>query len=723
MEERELSPSTPLVLPAEEQQHVSENSVLDNAASVTATSESVCRGELFGHELPEPLLSSDIVTVDSSAERALPAVDIDKPQLVGGSPAVCEHQGIGTAVEKKPASLQLTKEPEKQEEAPPQCPKEAMPDTVHHVMEQAASVSGVDEPAMAANSGLGTGREPERRSAYVRRPSVRTGSRGGDHAMPTSEPTVQSASLKRKLIFEQIPPNLQAVVSRNIEPPTPTKSLPSRMERMKFRNRSEVAVRDRTLRKSKVKTCVTHFRQQGLSRSASDNTHSLYACQKCSFRTSRMENLVRHKKADCAFIKDFFSWDANTFTEATEMSKKKSLSPDVLVENEATEEASKAPVAKRKGSPRKLEPSTKTSEKKKSVEPDEKSKRALGVCEESSEDEAPTAKNAPPLEKLEFDLQDVVWVEWKKHLHWPGLVLKIIPKKKKARVFLIDALTTKPSILVSLKKIVNFNNAERNRRYLSKARVGQRSGALVKAVQKAEEYLRKRCLGSNVGPKQFFWDEVPFTEGPPSVNSDDFYLDALCSDSGLASEGAGDAVDEVAARIKEKRKQCSERLLLCIRGGNVNSHLLGVLNGSVPSERHNLFYSKVWIERTQLKHWPWFGPIDDVAQQEEIYELCFELLKANSDLDASFDIASYVIEVWCPEAVMKALSLTLGIDMDKAEEVLLRAAILSRAEHEARRHEHPTTAGADATQEHDARIRDELRDIGIADDIMAAFDS
>lgn len=713
MEELELSPSTPLVGPAEEQQHNCENAVFDNAASP----ESVCGGELFGDKLPEPLLSSEVVTLGSSAESALPAVDLDKPQLVGGSPAVCEDKGIKAVVDGKPTSFQLAKQPEKREEAAPQIPKEAMPDAVDDVMEPAASVSGADGPAMT------TGSECERRrSSRICRPSVRIGSPGGDHGVPTSEPTAQSAPLKKKFIFEQIPLNLQAVVPRNIEQPTPTKSLPSKMERMKFCNSSEVALKHRAPRQSKVKTCVTHFRQQGLSRSASDNTHSLYTCQKCSFHTSRMDNLVRHKKADCAFIKDFFSWDANTFTEATEMSKKRSLSPDVLIENEVTGEDSKTPAAKRKGSPRKLEPSTKTSEKKKSVEPD-KSKQALGVCEESSEDETPASESAAPQEKLEFDVQDVVWVEWKKHLHWPGVVLKIIMRKKKARVFLIDALTTKPSILVSLKKIVNFNNAERNRRYLSKARVGQRSGALVKAVQKAEECLRKRCLGSNVGPKQFFWDEVPFTEGPPSVNSDDFYLDALCSDSGLASEGAGDAVDEVSARIKEKRKQCNERLLQSIRGGNVNSHLLGVLNGSVSSERHNLFYSKAWIDRTQLKHWPWFGPIDDVPQQEEIYEFCFELLKANSDLDASFDIASYVIEVWCPEAVMKALSLTLGIDMDKAEEVLLRAAILSRAEQEVRRHEHPAAAGADTTQEHAARIRDELRDIGFADDIMAALDS
>ncbi|KAK8767103.1 hypothetical protein V5799_006118 [Amblyomma americanum] len=622
-----------------------------------------------------------------------------------------------------------------------------MPDAVHDVMEQATSVSGADEPAMTTDSVLGTDTETGRRtSCRVRTPSVLIGAPGGDRAVPMSEPTAQSAPRKRKLTFEQIPPNLQAVVSRNLELPTLTKSLPSRMERMKFGNRSEVAVRRKAPRKSNVKTCVTHFRQQGLSRSASDNTHSLYACQKCSFRTSRMDNLVRHKKADCAFIKDFFSWDANTFTEATEMSKKRSLSPDVLVESESTEEASKTPVAKCKGSARKSEASTRTSEKKKSVERDEKSKQALGVCEESSEDEAPTSKRLPPiplesvylssedeaptstrsppipLQKLEFGVDDVVWVEWKKHLHWPGIVTKIMPRKKKARIRLVDALTNESCVLASLNKIVNFNNAERNRLYLSRARVGQTSGALVKAVQRVEEYLRKRCLGSNVGPRQFFWDEVPFTEGPPSVNSDDFYLDALCSDSGLASEGAGDAVDEVAARIKEKRKQCNERLLQCIINGNVNSHLLGVLNGTVDSERHHLFYSSLSRERTQLKRLSWFGPIDDVQQQEEIYEFCFELLKANSDLDASFDIASYVIEVWCPEAVMKALSLTLGIDMEKAEEVLLRATVLSKAEHEARRHEHLTPAGTDATEEHDARVSNELRDIGIAD-IMATFDS
>lgn len=573
-----------------------------------------------------------------------------------------------------------------------------------------ASAEAAKSSDTAAQNGSAATSEPElRRSSRPRKPSVRMRSPGEETVERSSEPAV----LKRKSALHKIPDNLQAVVPANAEPLTPTKSLPSKMERMEFSNSSSLHSKANRKTSNKEKTCITHYRQQVAPiRNISDSCLSQYACQKCSFRTNRMDNLVRHNKQDCAYVKDFFSWDANTFTEATQMPKKRSLSPEVACVSDGTEKASKSS-SRRKRPMRKFERSPRASEKKKpATSPGYK--QIIEMHEESSEDDNDASvSDATAQEKIEFAEDDVVWVEWKR-LHWPALVLKVYPKTRKARVFLIHSITAKETALVNIKKMFNFNNAERNKQFLNEGRVGHNSGALVKAAQKAEEFLRKRCLGSSVDAKRFFWNE----DGDAcTTDSDDFDLDPFCPEG-----DDDDGLDAIVSRIKEKRKQCNEKLVQCIREGKVNDHLLGVLNGTVPSERNKLFYSTSRSEHLQLKDWSWFGPIEDVSQQEEIYEFCFELLKANSDLGPTFDIASYVIEVWCPEAVMKALSLTRGINMDKAEEVLLRAVIHTRAEFEANRQEFCSTPlDPEAERERSERAHTELRDSGIADDIIAAL--
>ncbi|KAL1439823.1 hypothetical protein MTO96_009667 [Rhipicephalus appendiculatus] len=594
-------------------------------------------------------------------------------------------------------------------EVPEQLPSFAQA-APQNVAEQDTALAEVAESSdTAAQNGSAATSEPElRRSSRPRKPSVRMRSPGGETVERSSEPTI----LKRKSALHKIPDNLQAVVPASAEPLTPTKSLPSKMERMEFGNSSSLHSKANRKTSSKEKTCITHYRQQVAPiRNISDSCLSQYACQKCSFRTSRMDNLVRHNKQDCAYVKDFFSWDANTFTEATQMPKKRSLSPEIACASDGTEKASKSS-SRRKRPMTKFERSPRASEKKPATSPGYK--QMIEMHEESSEDDNDaSASDATAQEKIEFAEDDVVWVEWKR-LHWPALVLKVYPKTRKARVFLIHSITAKETALVNIKKMFNFNNAERNKQFLNEGRVGHNSGALVKAAQKAEEFLRKRCLGSSVDAKRFFWNE----DGDAcATDSDDFDLDPFCPEA-----DDDDGLDSVVSRIKEKRKQCNEKLVQCIREGKVNDHLLGVLNGTVPSERNKLFYSTSRSEHLQLKDWSWFGPIEDVSQQEEIYEFCFELLKANSDLGPTFDIASYVIEVWCPEAVMKALSLTRGINMDKAEEVLLRAVIHTRAEFEANRQDFCSTPlDPEAERERSERAHTELRDSGIADDIIAAL--
>ncbi|XP_064466669.1 uncharacterized protein LOC135377874 isoform X2 [Ornithodoros turicata] len=522
-----------------------------------------------------------------------------------------------------------------------------------------------------------------------------------------------ASEVSTKAVRTPMSPLIAAAAS--CEEPTPTKSLPSKMERMQFNNSLDL---DRQSLESPRKTPLqTYLRLQN----STPRARSAYNCQKCSFRTSRMENLVRHNKSECAFIKDFFSWDANTFTE---VAKRKEVCPTDIVENVTPTIAATTPV-KRKGQPReRLDVQAKLArmepiEKKKSNTPI-KSKSAGSAEEESSDSDIGPISSAEATD-LEFSEDDVVWVEWKR-LHWPALVLKVYANTKKAKVFLIDTISSKETVMINVKKIFNFNSAERNKRFLNEGRVGRNSGALVKAVQKAEEFLRKRCLGIHINAKQFFCDgEVQLIDDYSENSSSSCMESELWSCSPASQEGEGDR--ENAEASKERRRRRNEKLVKCITTGKVDSHLFGVLNGTIASERHEKFHSDVQCDRSQLKQQSWFGPIDDTSQQEKIYEYCFELLKRTSNVDESFDIAAYVIEVWCPEAVMKALCRTRRINMSRAEEILTRAVVLSKAEHEvAHRQMLAASPTPDERKEHEEQIRSNFRDMGIEDEILAALD-
>src|SRR5260221_372716 len=98
------------------------------------------------------------------------------------------------------------------------------------------------------------------------------------------------------------------------------------------------------------------------------------------------------------------------------------------------------------------------------------------------------------------------------------------------------------------------------------------------------------------------------------------------------------------AQWKEKRKVQNEKLLNCIKEGKVETHLLGVYRETIASERHQKFKDGSESEKSQLKHIPWFGPIDDEEQQEEVYDYCSQLFKSNFKPEGAFDTVAYIFE-------------------------------------------------------------------------------
>lgn len=218
-----------------------------------------------------------------------------------------------------------------------------------------------------------------------------------------------------------------------------------------------------------------------------------------------------------------------------------------------------------------------------------------------------------------------------------------------------------------IEKAFPFDDAERNKQFLKEGKATH-GDSIVKAVQKAEDYSRKKCLGDESGAAKLFGslnvqyvhmsDDEKGDEECGLDNHEEEMKDINMKDTNLKfalldPDPNDDYLDfpssESIAQLKERRRIQNAKLLYCVKEGKVENHLLGVYRETIPSDRHQKFKSGSDAEKCQLKHVPWFGPIDDEDQQEEIYDYCSQLFKANFKPDGNFDTVAYLFEVWVPE--------------------------------------------------------------------------
>lgn len=197
--------------------------------------------------------------------------------------------------------------------------------------------------------------------------------------------------------------------------------------------------------------------------------------------------------------------------------------------------------------------------------------------------------------------------------------------------------------------------------------------SLVKAVQKAEDYSRKLCLGDESGAAKLFGSMEAHYDSPSEeeqladhsmrqILNEEPYDFCRSMDNGDTndsrlndpeSDGNDDYIgfqsSETLEQLKALRKIQNAKLFECIKEGKVESHLLGVYKETIPSDRHKKFKEGSAAERSQLSHVAWFGPVDDDDQQEEIYDYCSQLFKSNFKPEPIFDSVAYLFEVWVPE--------------------------------------------------------------------------
>lgn len=220
-----------------------------------------------------------------------------------------------------------------------------------------------------------------------------------------------------------------------------------------------------------------------------------------------------------------------------------------------------------------------------------------------------------------FREKDIVWVELEEQaVKWPALVQKIYPASGQVSVLLIDVpVEDRPyatRTVYPIKEVVTFNQADQNIRYLEETK-SKYDDSIVKVVQRAEDYSRKKLLGEHLDIDKLFG-------------------------SGRASAVDGGSKQSQTRSIKIN----NDSLLRYIKSGKLDSYLLGVHNESIESERHANFKSNLKASAGGTN----YGPFNDFEDdREELFNYLKELFKSNSKVDSSFDVVGYLLDCWVPE--------------------------------------------------------------------------
>lgn len=220
--------------------------------------------------------------------------------------------------------------------------------------------------------------------------------------------------------------------------------------------------------------------------------------------------------------------------------------------------------------------------------------------------------------RFEFEENEIVWVELdEQKVKWPALARKIYLNSEQVSVILIDipiedrSSTTKT--LYPIKDVITFNNADQNIRFLEETK-SKYDDSIVKVVQKAEDYTRKKLLGENLDIKKLLGNN-----SRRLIMKDEQSADKLV-------------------------KVNNSNLLKYIKSGKIDSYLLNIYNETIKSERHHNFKNNLKQPNTN------YGPFDDYEEdRDDLYNYLKDLFENNSKVDNNFDLVGYILDVWVPE--------------------------------------------------------------------------
>ncbi|XP_006824778.1 uncharacterized protein LOC102803790 [Saccoglossus kowalevskii] len=294
------------------------------------------------------------------------------------------------------------------------------------------------------------------------------------------------------------------------------------------------------------------------------------------------------------------------------------------------------------------------------LEPDNfESGSELDISLDSDEDDLPDVLHTPAQNATRFEKDELVWVKFYRHPFWPAII-KSVRKNKASICFLGYPLTrSSKGITVNTSKLKPFNCPNREEFINNGPQPDSIYYQVFKdCVQKADDYFRKRGLGSAISVKEFFMEDI--TRVPMDLP----FLNEL---PGTLVENQ--STDEELKKDEESKSSCEntqprrgtaflrrvQKLINFItKSKELEEMLIGVYHGTIPNRRHHVWHKGPPSERKKLKD-NVFGPVIEEYQQEALINHFQNLYKKCMAEDDSFVSIGYILEVWIPEALIFAI--------------------------------------------------------------------
>lgn len=180
--------------------------------------------------------------------------------------------------------------------------------------------------------------------------------------------------------------------------------------------------------------CSFHVRHQTTALSFTPRgAEGSYACQKCGFRTSRLNNLVLHHKDQCPVVKNanMLSWE----NEIKKQSKARTRHVPQVFSNNCSESSGSS-------NDEDEEPYVAPLVRVKSNESSEKITIENSSVFPSDEEDEPLTAEQRIRKKFGFAAEDIVWLSHH-NTHWPAVVVKVHETEKQVSVKLVEAPSTR----------------------------------------------------------------------------------------------------------------------------------------------------------------------------------------------------------------------------------------------------------------------------------------
>ncbi|XP_068740202.1 PWWP domain-containing DNA repair factor 3A-like isoform X1 [Montipora capricornis] len=300
-------------------------------------------------------------------------------------------------------------------------------------------------------------------------------------------------------------------------------------------------------------------------------------------------------------------------------------------------------------------------------------KSTVDSCQETVTESGDSSDNELFLEPFlpnhqdkKFSIGDIVWAKFNREPYWPAVIKKVTGKRKTDTKFLVKFLAWNDCLFkIQPSKLVHFacNESQRSEFMGVKMYTEELQGMFQEALFQAEDFLNRKGLGKGLDDDEIDEEQCRIFE-EEVLDSENDGKESDVSQTATLPQTPSTSLSECRKSLRA-RKPVSKYSNIVSYIRQSKPMLKEILNGSKPSERHQIYTSGRVSEKDNLKRRSGFGPIADGNVRDEVMNMLndyYQELRGTSGV-------SYVADVWLPEAIIWSISEIDHVDHQRAEKI------------------------------------------------------